>query len=101
MGQQISTFSHVLRKWSYDQLEMPLPKRPSLSPELTLSQSDIVAKLDQAEVETGNSFAKPRQRPGKEVMVQGKPSHPMTAPTLASSSRVECKEIGASEESLH
>ncbi|KAF3453076.1 hypothetical protein FNV43_RR03510 [Rhamnella rubrinervis] len=55
-------------------------KRPRLSPEPTSFQSDIVAELHQA---------------------KGKSSHRRRATTPASSSKVECKEIEASKESLH
>ncbi|KAF3433487.1 hypothetical protein FNV43_RR24589 [Rhamnella rubrinervis] len=85
---------------SYDQMEMLMPKRPSLSLKLTFSQSDIVAKLHRAEVEISSSFGKSRRHLENKVMVQGEPSRLIAAPTLTSSSRVECKEIGASEESL-
>ncbi|KAF3453828.1 hypothetical protein FNV43_RR04269 [Rhamnella rubrinervis] len=63
-------------------------------------QSDIAAELDQAEVETDNSFSKIHQRSGKEVIMQGEPSHLMVAPTPSSSSRVECEEVVTSKESL-
>ncbi|KAF3453891.1 hypothetical protein FNV43_RR04332 [Rhamnella rubrinervis] len=66
-----------------------------------MPKSDIVAELHQAEMETYSSFGKTCQLLGKEVIVHGKQFCHMAAPTPASSSRVGCKEIGVSEESLH
>ncbi|KAF3435544.1 hypothetical protein FNV43_RR22633 [Rhamnella rubrinervis] len=81
-------------------MEMPMPKRSSPSLDPILSQSDIVAELHRSEVEIGSSTSKSRKRPGKKVTTQGEPSHHETARTPASSSRVECKEIGESEDAL-
>ncbi|KAF3443083.1 hypothetical protein FNV43_RR17004 [Rhamnella rubrinervis] len=70
MGERVSTSSCASGKRSHDVLEAFISKKPRLSPKPMSFQSDIVAKLHQAEVDVESPTRIPRQRPEREVAEQ-------------------------------